>query len=66
MNGTLSKEKNTLRENLATAELEVDALRDLAEMFVSGVNITGLLMQIKAGAQFDEALQASMRKRSDA
>lgn len=60
MQSTLSAEKDVL----LNTKLEVDTLKGLAEMFISGVNITDLLTRIKSGTGFDQALQASMRKRS--
>lgn len=63
---TLTAERDDLRETLTATELENDALKGLAEMFISGVNITELLAQVKAGKQFDKALRASMRNRGRA
>lgn len=63
---TLTAERDELCETLTAAKTEKDALKGLAEMFISGVNIKEFLKQVKAGTQFDEALRASMRNRGQA
>ena len=60
----LTEELAVVRKDEGHLRCENDALKDLAGMFVSAIDMNKFLEKVRGGSDFDEALQTSMRKRN--